>query len=45
MALTDCRTILNFETTAKMSPSDGYAYTAFSNHMGMRRPSGGMGRD
>mgnify|MGYP001291560861 CR=1 FL=1 len=24
MTLTDCRTLLNFDTTAKMSPSDGY---------------------
>lgn len=29
MALTDCRTILNFETTAKMSPSDGYLSPEF----------------
>jgi len=24
LALTDCRTLLNFDTTAKMSPSDSY---------------------
>jgi len=34
MALTDCRTILNFETTAKMSPSDGYFVIVFILHQG-----------